>query len=453
MKKLAMGVLCAGALAIAGALGTSYYTGGRIQQAFEQTADTWSSEDGFAVRVLEYQRGLVTAHAQTLWSFADAENTYDIVVTHDIVHGPWPLGRAGKVVSRFVLPEDSEPELVEALQDRAPLEWVTLVGWQGNTTHAMTSPHFTAHFADGSTLTWGGLKADWTLSAEQHAAQGQVRMPVLRLKSEDGSRMDLEDAELAFDSRIPEGHSFWDGPASFKLGLLSVLNPGDDSAFKIQQLQMDSTTRLQDQSVDMGLDTRMAKLETPTYSASELVASVQLKRIDATWLDEWMRWAQGNGAAEDQGIALLRSLPTLLAGKPEFAITRLGMQTPDGPAELSARLAYVGQQPEAFNPATDIEGQFKALLPQPMLVQLLDAKVRSDYLTLLEQLGQEMSEEQLQAAVNDGVVKRMKTLLSQGVVEKRGDALEATLEFSQGSFKLNGRPQPLQHLLGIGGAL
>jgi uncharacterized protein YdgA (DUF945 family) len=166
-----------------------------------------------------------------------------------------------------------------------------------------------------------------------------------------------------------------------------------------------------------------------------------------------MRWAQGNGAAEDQGIALLRSLPTLLAGKPEFAITRLGMQTPDGPAELSARLAYVGQQPEAFNPATDIEGQFKALLPQPMLVQLLDAKVRSDYLTLLEQLGQEMSEEQLQAAVNDGVVKRMKTLLSQGVVEKRGDALEATLEFSQGSFKLNGRPQPLQHLLGIGGAL
>jgi len=104
-----MGVLCAGALAIAGALGTSYYIGGRIQTAFEQTADTWSTEDGFAVRILEYHRGLVTAQAQTLWSFADAENTYDIVVTHDIVHGPWPWAARARWCRALCCPRTASP--------------------------------------------------------------------------------------------------------------------------------------------------------------------------------------------------------------------------------------------------------------------------------------------------------------------------------------------------------
>jgi len=79
--------------------------------------------------------------------------------------------------------------------------------------------------------------------------------------------------------------------------------------------------------------------------------------------------------------------------------------------------------------------------------------VRNDYLALLEQMNHALEEEELQAAVDDGVSKRLKALLSQGAVLQQGDTVEAALEFAHGEFKLNNRPQTLQQLLGIGSGL
>lgn len=454
MKKLTIGVLSAGALAVA-ALSTSYFVGGKIQQALEQTAESWSTEDGFTVRVLEYQRGITGSHAKTLWSFASEEDTYDITVTHDIVHGPWPLGHAAKVVSLFQLPDDSEPSLVEALQNRAPLEWTITASWSGKTSHQLFSPNFATNFEDGSSLTWGGLKAEWTLSAERNAAKGFVRMPVLRVKVEEGNRMDVEDAEVTFDARIPEGFNFWEGPSTFKIGLVSALESESDTQFKLQQLHISSTTTLQDKLVQMGLDTRIAKVEMPEYSVQNLAFDMRFNNIDARWLDGLMLWMQRSPEAEStENIPLpLRDLPELLAGKPEIAITRFGLETPDGPAEMSARVAYAGQQPEMFNPVSDLQAQLNASLPKSVLIQLLDARVRSDYLALLEQLGKELDEQELQAAVDDGVSKRLKSLLSFGAIQDRGEKFTTELEFEQGELKLNGQPAELQNLLRMGGAI
>lgn len=451
MKKLAIGVLGAGALIVAGGLGTSYYTGKKIQQTLQQTADVWSAEDGFTVRVLEYDRGLVSSRAQTLWSFVSGEDVYDVTVTHDILHGPWPMGHAAKVVSRFLLPQDSEPQLVEALQKQAPLEWVTTAGWSGQTAHTLSSPNFTSSFEDGSALTWGGLRAQWTLSAERDNAQGFVRMPVLRVKVEDGSRLDLEDTEITFDTHAPAGYSFWLGPSALKLGLMSVQDSENSSQIKLQQLDLSTTNTLQDRLVQSGLDMLLKQLETPSYNAENVALQMQLKNFDADWLDQVMRWVQAGTDAQEMNW--LGMLPQLLAGKPELSINRLSMDSADGPVSISARLAYTGSQPEAFDPTTDLEGQLHTTLPLPTLVQLLESKVRSDYLDLLEQMEHEMNEQELQTAVDDGVGKRLKALLSQGIVQKKGDSVEATLDFAHGEIKLNDRPQTLQQLLGIGSAM
>lgn len=452
MKKLAIGVLSAGALAIAGGLATSYYIGGKIQTALEQTANVWSAEDGFTVRVLEYDRGWVRSHAQTLWSLTSEEDTYDITVTHDILHGPWPMGQAAQVVSQFLLPEDSEPQLVEALQQRTPLEWVTTAGWSGQTTHTLFSPNFTSSFQDGSSLTWGGLQGEWTLSAERDHTQGFVRMPVLRVKDDDGGRMDVEDTEITFNTHMPEGYGFWLGPTALKMGRVTLQGTeGESTLLKLQRLELSSNNVLQDTLVQSSLDAQLGHLETPTYRANNVVLQMQVQNLDASWLDQVMRWAQSGPEAQD--MDWLRSLPVLLAGKPELAITRFGMDSADGTVSLSARLAYTGTQPEAFDPSTDLAGQLRTTMPLPALVQLLEAKVRNDYLELLEQMNHELADEELQAAVNDGVDKRLQALLTQGIVQKQGNQVEAALEFSQGSLLINNRPQTLQQLLGIGSAL
>ena len=120
---------------------------------------------------------------------------------------------------------------------------------------------------------------------------------------------------------------------------------------------------------------------------------------------------------------------------------------------MSARVAYTGQQPEMFNPISDLQAQLHASLPKSVLIQLLDARVRSDYLALLEQLGNELDEQELQAAVDDGVGKRLKSLLSFGAIQDRGEKFTTELEFEQGELKLNGQPAELQNLLRMGGAI
>ena len=453
MKKLAIGALSAGALAVAAVLGTSYYMGAHIQQALEDMANSWTSEDGFSVQVLEYDRGITHSYAKTLWSFASGEETYDLTVTHDIVHGPWAMGKAAKVVSRFVLPQDSEPQLLEALREKAPLEWTTTASWSGETAHTLFSPNFTTKFEDGSTLTWGGLSAQWTLSAQRTSAKGLIQMPVLRVNVEDGSSMDLEGTEITFDAHVPTSFNFWNGPSTMKVGMLAVHNTETQSDWKLQGLHIQSDSSLQDNLVQMGLDAHIAKVDVPEFSLGNMALEMHVKQVDATWLSAFLLWIQRNSENGDQSTDLLRSLPVLLAGKPEIAITRLALETAEGPAEMRARIAYAGKTPEALNPLTDLHIQMHAQVPKIIMAQLFDAKVRSDYLELLEQLEQEWDEEQLQTAVNDGVGKRLKSLLELGAIKDSGTLFSADAELKEGEFTLNGQPSELRNLLQMGGAI
>ena len=453
MNKLVVGVVGAGVLAGAAALGCSYYVGGQIEQSLQRATQEWSAQEGFAVNILEYNRGIFGAKAKTQWSFDDEDEHFEIIATHDITHGPWARGQAGRIDSRFPLPEDSDPDLQKALHGRAALEMLTHIGWKGQTEHKVTSPELSVHFADGSELGWGGLQAELKLSAERTAAQGWARMPALQLKSEDGSRMELQDTRMDVSGAIVPGHSFWDGPASMTVASLQIFEPEGASHIMLRGLALDSATQVREEMIDTSFKVNVAHLDAPGYPTSDIQLHVSLKNIASTWLDQAMAWAQGDMQDEAHRMELLRSLPVLLERKPEIALERFAVRTPEGLSELSARLAYQGEDPSAFNPLTDLYASLRAAMPQALLKLLMAEKVRSDYATLLEQLGQEMAEEALQAEVDAGVQKRIQGLLSNDIVRAQGDTFSAELEYSQGEIKLNGVVTPLQKLWGIGGAM
>ena len=453
MKKSAIGVLCAGALAIAGALGTSYYVGERIQQEFERTASAWNADDTLSVRVLDYQRGITSSHAISLWSFVGEEESYDIAVTHDIVHGPWPWGKAARITSHFQLPPNSEPQLQQALKGQDPLQWRITADWHGATEHQLQSPAFAVEFEDASALTWGGLQAQWQLSVQRDQAQGFVHMPSMRTEVEEGNQMAWKDAKLTFDAQIPKGRRFWQGPVQLQIAQLTLQEPETGTQLGVQELKLDGDTRMQGDLVDMQLHSSMRKLEMPDYSAQNFKLSAQLQHIHADWLDQWVQWVQRGNSEEEPAIALWQAFPTLLSGKPMLNVQQLSVDTEDGPANFSAQLSYVGQDAQAFDPASDIQALLRAKLPKSMLVQLLDAKVRSDYLMLLEQLGQDLDEQDMQAAVEDGVSKRLKGLLELGAIQEDGEHYGAELQLQQGELTLNGKPTELQSLMQLGGAI
>lgn len=92
-------------------------------------------------------------------------------------------------------------------------------------------------------------------------------------------------------------------------------------------------------------------------------------------------------------------------------------------------------------------------MPKPILLALLDSKVRSDYIELLEQLEQEMDEPQLQHAVDDGVSKRLKGLIEWNAIRERSDAFTTELELKNGKLTLNGQTRDMADLLQMIGAM
>lgn len=452
MKKLAITALSVGALAVATACATSYYVGGQIEQKITQTAALWSTEDGLTVAVMDYERGVIRSHATTLWSITTEDGTYDVTATHDILQGPWSGGHAAQITTRFQLPEDSEASLVEALQDRAPLEWRTVADWSGATAHQLHSPAFATRFEDGSQLSWGGLNAEWTLSANLDTSKGFAHMPALRVEQE-RSHMDIHDAKLTFDAHIPMGYTFWTGPTTLKVGKLSLLDPDTAVDMQFTGLQVQGETTRREDLLQSDLSVQLDEFESAELHSRNFAFQMQLKNISAPWFEQWVQWVQTSSDTQELLQQFGEKLPELLASQPELNIPRLSFDSKDGPVSLSAYLHYIGTQPEAFDPSTDLEGQIQTSMPLSMLKLLLSNRVRNDYVELLEHMDREIHTEELEAAVDDGVGKRLETLQSNDFVQLQGDTAQATLRFTKGEFLLNDHPRTLQQLLNIGGSL
>ena len=141
MKKLGIGIAAAVAVLVAGGATTGYLVGNNIEQGFATAAKEWSKQP-LTVKVVSYDRGLLSSKAQTEWTVASGSDTLRFVAKHDISHGPLPRGHAAEVVSTFLLNDDASPEWKAAYKDQAPLVWRSTVGWSQASKHEITSPAF-----------------------------------------------------------------------------------------------------------------------------------------------------------------------------------------------------------------------------------------------------------------------------------------------------------------------
>ena len=457
MKKLAIGVSSIAVLVIAGSFASSYYIGGRVQQGLEDAAKALSAEEGLQVDIVDYQRGIAQSQAQTRWTMAHGEEAYHFTVKHDIVHGPWPMGNAAKVVSRLELPEHFNAQLAQAFQQQAPMTWTAIAHWDGSTAHTLVSPSLNTTLEDGTAVQWGGLNAEWTLSAQHNAMQGFAKLPLLDLHSpEAGDRLQLQQLELSFDATKPDTYQIWLGPSALKIGSLALQETSNNVSVQLQDIDLQTSTSMQGPLLNMGFNSKIGKLQASGTDINHVELDLQIDRINARWMDEFstmLSTTTPESLGEEQADALLHSLPMLLTDKPVIAIPRLALTTPQGTVQMSARAAYVGQQPTSFDPSTDLEINVRAELPQALAQEWVAPKVRRDYMELLESLQQELDATQMQAAVEDGVAKRIAHLLELGAMQTQGSNFVTELDFTQGEIRLNKQPQSLQQLLSLGSAL
>lgn len=128
MKKLGIGIAAAVAVLVAGGAATGYMVGNNIEQGFATAAKEWSKPP-LLVQVQDYQKGIFSSTAQTLWTVDTGEEKLQFTAQHAISHGPLPLAHLAEIVSTFAINPDAPPSGWWPSRTRRP--WSGRASWAG----------------------------------------------------------------------------------------------------------------------------------------------------------------------------------------------------------------------------------------------------------------------------------------------------------------------------------
>ncbi len=444
-KKLAIGVAAAVVVVAGGAMGTSYYMGGKLQAEFTNGISKLN-QHGVTAQVTSYERGLFSSTAKTEWTLGSGEEPTKFTAEHKISHGPLPMGHAAEIHTAFSLPADADAELKTALNGRAPVEVVTKVGWSRSTSNLMTSPAVVAKVKD-SEMNWGGMKIEWDMPADMKAAKGTANFAGLAFKDEEGSTS-MDKASMRFDVKQPKDQQFWVGPFAMtvdKFGATRLDEDGKSSSSSFEGLSMDSDTTLKEDLVEMSLKGGIKSAKLEDSKADDLVLDVVLRNIDAGWLNHFMEMAKRKTAAEgddeDMGSdfrdALIKTVTQALARHPAIDIKRVAMRTPEGLSEFGASLQYLGDGENMSNLTKDVKVSLNANVPKPVLDSYMQSRKRKSMLALMDE--DEPNLKEVDEAAKASAQASIQSLKDQGIFEEKAGAMTTQIIYAKGEFQVNGK--------------
>lgn len=448
-KKAGIGI--AAAVVVAGALGTSYYMGGKLQQRF--TEDIAKGSDyGVNIQIISYERGAFSSTAKTAWTLENNDEPTQFTAEHKISHGPLPLGHAAEVHTRFNLPDDVEPALKTALNGRSPLEITTKIGWGRSSSNVMTSPAVTTKVND-SDMNWGGMKIAWDMPANLKGAKGTGHFAGLEFKDAEGSAT-MDKAEIRFDIKQPEGQKFWTGPFAMNIAKFatSKIEDGKTSDSHFEGISMDSDTLLKGDVVEMTLKSGIKSAKLEDKQANDLVLDMAFNNVDADWINQALEMSKRMKAQRTEGEddedemsgsdlreKMLKSLTQALARKPAIEIKRLSMRTPEGVSEFSAAVQYLGDGEKMGNLFKDLKVSVKADVPKPLMESLMQSRKRASLIANLDDENDYKSEE-IDSVAKLQTQGSLELLTKEGIFEDKDGKIRTEIVFVQGEIQSNGKP-------------
>ena len=448
-KKVGIGIAAAAVVIAAGAMGTSYYMGGKLQQEFTEKLPQLNTQ-GVSVKVVSYERGAFSSTAKTSWTLEGSDEPVQFMAEHKISHGPLPMGHAAQIHTSFQLPADTDEAVKTALNGRSPLEVNTKIGWSRSSSSVMTSPAITARIKD-SDMTWGGMKAEWDMPADMRAAKGTADFAALHFKDEDGSA-GMDKAQMRFDIKQPEGQKFWVGPFAMSIDKFAFLRneeEGKTSASSFEGISMDSDTILKDGVVEMTLKSGIKSAKLEDAKADDLLLDMSFHNLDAAWFNDVIDMSKRKTASTEEGEEseglepdlrekLMKNLTQALARKPSIDFKRISLRTEDGVSEFGASIAYTGDGQKMRNLVEDIKLSFKADVPSKALDNFLTSRKKKAMLALFEDDSDykpeeiaETAKEQAQASVH--------ALKEQGILLEKDGKLNVEIVYANGEIQANGK--------------
>jgi uncharacterized protein YdgA (DUF945 family) len=351
-----------------------------------------------------------------------------LIVHNTIHHGPLPQFRAiamATINTQIQLPVEVSAKLRALLGNEPTIQIRGRLGWLGGMRTEIESASYQARLADGTEISWQGLKASSSVNRDLSSNSAEVTVASFGVKSDkvrveaDGLHIEA-DWKRAFDL-------LYTGPFAMKIATVKWQSLPGSGQVLVQGFSVKGSGAADGEYYKSAVDIGADAVQAPGYSVTHADYAVSIDHLHAPTLVAMMKDARAaqlpttttTDAVKKNGIELLLHEPVL-------NISRIGFAMPEGELRLSATASAPGLKREDFDGAP----------LQSALMQHLNvvADLRIDAALATRLLAGNRQKDALEAQI-DAFVK-------QGYIKRDGAALTAHLTFGGGKLAVNGLPYP-----------
>jgi uncharacterized protein YdgA (DUF945 family) len=442
-----------------------YYIGTTVEQNFRAEhaeAALEAARSGVTIELVDYQRQLFNATATTRITLPDPESKEDITLefTHRIDHTPHPASQViASVETTLLLSDEVTATLEPLLQGKAPFDVQTRIFLDGHQEGTLHSPAVSGPLAgdENTRVEWMGLQGSVWQSAGRDKVTLSMTMPKLSFNAAgDNSAMPgvprtINFSDMSYVTEMHKGASgMWQGSAKILIG--SIAASGTDEGGSELDLSIDGLDLQGEQSETNGLVAaggvfKSRHINVNGFELTDARYDLNVENLEAGALmalqEEMQKVAQTKTEPADPLQPLRAHLPALFNAQPVFKINDMSVNSPMGRFALKLDARITGQWSDAIleNPAllaTLFKADIDASVPRAIVTSTLQDNVRNAIIAQAAANEMELSDEELENAVEQTVSHQLEGLITQGYIKANEEQLESQLQYNAGQLTING---------------
>lgn len=484
MKKLVGALVIIVVVAAAGLTGAAYWSGRQAERWYQESLAATAANPNIKFSTAQYHRGLFASQVVTRVQFVMPEgqsaDTPDpsFSVRQDIYHGPLPLAGWGVPgiemrwtggVVRTTLDADSSAwtrALAKWYGHQEPLLIVSQIGFDGaSNTHITMPPLNLSKVEDLQSLQFSGLQGQFQIAAHNAAVQGNLAVKSLDAVGKPAAaegqpangevQVKLQDMAMTVNQRKGAFDLLF-GDSGFKLGELSIREPGIDTPFVLNNLSITGSISPQGaQQVGGEVAMKVDKfvVEGQSGTGSLKLALHNLDGATVNQLEQWQQKATSHADDPQMLDELLKLMKALLRGKPEFVLdTQATLTNGEWNGKLSLNFQDFGDVNLLQNPAGLLgaleKGLAEVTVSKGLLEMALTDGIKEDLMAQLVEQGKEASEPAVQAMAAQQATAQLQSLTGMGFIRLTGERYQSTAKFEGGKLYVNDKEIPLTATVG-----
>ena len=426
MKRLILAVVV---ILAAGVAAAPFVTGHVMESTLAGVEHFPGTRQALSLEVSDYQRGYLESYAESeLLLHLPEQEPVPVKLTHRIDQLPGLDGRYATVHTRW---EPQDPalrgKLAEVFGEDAEFTLTTALYPTGGTRSTGRVPMIER---DGVEFSGADLELETSADGgfDYRIESGRLAVDDRAEGVEAGTRMSSEGLRLVASGEVADDGFVWDSEGRMDIGQMEIVEPNGTGSIEDLTIGFDSSR--EGELFRFAVDYRVGEAHLEGESFRDAHMRLAVDRLDAEAVraiaerSEELQELAARGADVEQAVGqvMREELPALLSQGPRIAIEPLAATTAEGDTEMTLSVEL---------PSGVVDGE-----PNPMMwMALLSAVVVEGSL----EMPLALLEKQAAAQGRPGQVQeQLAPLVAQGWIAVEDEVVKTTVDFRQGSLKLNG---------------